>query len=156
MPAESARRSPGLVVAGVVLQALAYLTLFYSAELSHYSAWLMIAGLAISLPGLILLAAPRQQSDLGWFRLSALMLGLILLLGFGGALLLPADTATDPLILGLPKRAALVLLGIGVVPFLILPAIHAWRFDAVGLDPEGLANLRRESARLRDDSRESP
>jgi hypothetical protein len=70
-------------------------------------------------------------------------LGLVLLAGFGGALLLPPETPGSPLWLGLPRRAALLVYGIGVLPALFLPLIYALTFGASVLDQAELAELRR-------------
>lgn len=53
---------------------------------------------------------------------------LILTGAFAAALLLPA--ASEPLVLGVPRRAAIVLYGIGVLPALVLPLAYALTFDA--------------------------
>lgn len=149
MPTDSPSRSPALVVIGVSLQAVAYLLLFFFDPAPPAAAWLMILGLALSLPGVVLLGAPRRAGNLTWLRLTAGVLGVVLVAVFGAALLLPAEGPDGPLLLGLPRRASIVLLGIGLLPFLILPVVHAWKFDDEGLDPAALARLREEAARLR-------
>lgn len=52
---------------------------------------------------------------------------LILVGAFAAALRLPG--AGEPLLLGLPLRAAIVLYGVGLLPALILPLAYALTFD---------------------------
>jgi hypothetical protein len=75
---------------------------------------------------------------------------VIPLIGFGAALLLPAETATGPLWLGLPRRAAMVLLGIGLLPLFVLPFAYARDSGDVQLDADALSALRAEAIRLRE------
>ena len=149
MSAERGRRSPSLIVLGVSLQAVAYLVLILNDSGTAVAAWLMIIGLALSLPGVIVLAAARNGRNSIWFGVAALLLATIFLLGFGAALLLAPESVEGPLWIGLPRRAAIILLCVGLLPFLILPTIHAWKFDDTGLDPEALASFRIETESLR-------
>ena len=68
---------------------------------------------------------------------------LILTGAFAAALLLPA--AGEPLLLGVPRRAAIVLYGIGLLPALVLPLTYAITFDA-DLTDEDIERVR-EAAR---------
>jgi hypothetical protein len=55
---------------------------------------------------------------------------------------MPAETGADaPLWLGLPRRAAIVLYGIGILPLFLLPFAYAWTFDAMTLSEEDLARV---------------
>lgn len=77
----------------------------------------------------------------GWLLSIALVLVAVVAC-FLAALLLPPDTATGPLWLGLPPRAAIILYGVGVAPLLILPLAYAWHFERLTLSADGLAHLR--------------
>jgi hypothetical protein len=65
------------------------------------------------------------------------------LLAFGLALLLPADEAPGAALwLGLPRRAALVLYGAGLLPALVLPLAYALTFDGSPFRPDAVERLR--------------
>ncbi len=71
---------------------------------------------------------------------------LIIVGGFLAVYLLPADTVANPsLFFGLPRRAAIVLYGIGLVPLLAMPFAYALTFDDITLSEDDLARLRREA-----------
>jgi hypothetical protein len=63
------------------------------------------------------------------------------------ALALPPETEGAALWLGLPRRAALVLYGIGLLPVAILPVAYARTFDSLTLRPEDLERIRAARAR---------
>jgi hypothetical protein len=68
---------------------------------------------------------------------------LLLVVGFLAALYLPAETAAEPsLWLGLPRRAAIVLYGIGVLPLIVMPIAYAMTFDDATLSAADLEALR--------------
>lgn len=72
---------------------------------------------------------------------------LVLVSAFGLALLLPAAEGPGAvLLLGLPRRTAIVLYGVGVLPLLFLPVAYAASFDAPALSDDALARLRAEAA----------
>ena len=50
--------------------------------------------------------------------------------GFVGVLLLPAPVAGGPLLLGLPRLTAILLLSVGALPLVVLPIAYARAFDA--------------------------
>jgi len=102
----------------------------------------MILGVAtvmIALTALGIVNSQRIGSSLGIVLASTFIL-LILILG--AALLLPPEVGDGTgLLLGLPRRAALVVYGIGILPLFILPIAYALTFEGeVELDSvEGLA-----------------
>jgi len=63
--------------------------------------------------------------------------------------LLPGEGAGSPLWLGLPRRAALLVYGIGLLPAFVLPLCYALSFDAAVLSRAELDRLRSELAELR-------
>jgi hypothetical protein len=70
--------------------------------------------------------------------------GLVILASIGAALMPGTpESAASPLVLGIPRRAAIVLLGVGVLPMVVLPALFAWTFDGSPFGAERLAALRR-------------
>ena len=56
--------------------------------------------------------------------------------GFVVVLLLPAPVAGGPLLLGLPRVTAILLLVVGAMPLVVLPIAYARAFDAEVMPPE--------------------
>lgn len=92
----------------------------------------MILGIALLLASSIGLGATRRGRLSGPARLAALFLFLWLIGCFGAALALPDDRIT--LLLGLPVRTAIVLVGVGLVPLAVLPVLFARDFAEDGDD----------------------
>jgi hypothetical protein len=65
---------------------------------------------------------------------------------FALALALPegpgGGTVGEPLLLGLPRRAAVVVYGVGLLPVFVLPIVYALTFDAQTLRAEDLERVR--------------
>lgn len=108
----------------------------------------MVLGVALLMPGGVLLGAWRPGRNHRRLVVVAAGLGALLLLVFGAALLLPDAGSAEALLLGLPRRAAIVIYGAGILPILWLPWAFARDFRDFGLDEERLAEIRRECARL--------
>ena len=101
------------------------------------------------------LGAARTGRSLGGLRRLLVPFGLVLLImlvAFAAALLLPA--AGEPLLLGLPRRAAIVLYGVGVLPVLILPVAYALTFDELTLTEEDIERVREAASRAEPEARE--
>jgi hypothetical protein len=77
-----------------------------------------------------LLGAVRRDGRVGSVAISVAVMGLLV----GGALvyaILAADPgAAEGLVLGIPRRAALVLYGVGVAPLVVLSVVFVRTFDA--------------------------
>lgn len=146
-----AKRVALVVFAGsALLIASAYASAFLTGEPPGWAAWLLAVGTALSMVSAMALGAARE-GRLGW-RLAvvfALVLGVV---GGGFALLLglPAADPADPTLwLGLPPRAAVLLYGVGLAPFFIVPVAYAWTFDAGTLSEADLERVRRAAAEAR-------
>ena len=61
----------------------------------------------------------------------------------------PPPVAGAPLWLGLPKGAALVLYGVGLLPLLVLPLAYALTFEGQTLSEADLERVRRAASGLR-------
>jgi hypothetical protein len=138
---------PGILL-GALAIALAYGAAFLPGA-TTVAPWLMMVGIALLVCSLCLLGTRRR----GGARPLALLIGLallalVLLGGFGAALVLPPEGAAAPLLLGLPRRAALLVYGIGLLPALFLPLIYAFSFDAAVLSQAELRELRSQLADL--------
>jgi hypothetical protein len=100
------------------------------------SPWLFVAGLSGLLPSLLWVALRRRSAGL------VVLLAIMLAIGLAGTLVLPPESTSDSLILGLPRRAALLMYGVGLLPGLVLGILFALKFDKMVLTRERLAELR--------------
>ncbi len=120
-----------------------YATALATGRVPAWSAWVMAVATSFSLLATMTLGAARAGRPLGGLRrvLAPFAVVLLILLGaFAAALLLPA--ADEPLLLGLPRRAAIVLYGIGILPVLILPVAYALTFDELTLSEKDIERIR--------------
>ncbi len=127
----------------IVLIAAAYASAFLPGEPPGWAAWLLAAGTCLSLVAMMVVGAARN-GRIG-VRLAAAF-GLVLLVvagGFAALLALPPAEPGDPTLwLGLPPRAAVLLYGIGILPFFIVPVAYAWTFDELTLSDADLERVR--------------
>ena len=116
----SERFSISLLTIGALLVALAYVLTFAGA--ASVAPWLLAAGATLVLTGIGLLGAGERAP-----RLSAAVLVCCALTfaGFATALLLQPHVVGGPLLLGLPRATALMLLLTGAVPLILLPLAYA-------------------------------
>ena len=103
----------------------------------RWASWAMALGVPLDLVATMVLGAARRgrvpASTLAAFAL----VGVMLAGGFALALALPDDLGADePLWLGLPRRAAVIVYGVGLLPVIVLPVVYALTFDAQTLRPE--------------------
>ena len=89
------------------------------------------------------LGATRGNRGLGSLKLPFAFVFLVLAAGFCLALLLPSK---EPLMLGLPLRAAIIIYGIGLLPIIILPVAYAITFDTQTLSEADVARVREIAA----------
>ncbi len=132
-----------LFALAIALIAVAYGSAFLPGAPPSWAAWLLAAGTCLALVSMMAVGAARNGRVGG--RLTAAF-GLVLLVvggGFGALLALPPADPGDPTLwLGLPPRAAVLLYGIGVIPFFIVPVAYAWTFDAFTLSEADLERVR--------------
>lgn len=136
-------------VAGVLAVALAYGLAFLPPGAARWAPWIMAAGIALTMASAMALGASRPGRPLGalgWVFAGAFVL---ILGGFWLALGLTPAGGGEPLWLGLPRRAAILVYGIGLLPVFLLPVAYAMTFDAVTLSDEDLARFRRAIAELK-------
>ncbi|MEP6589778.1 MAG: hypothetical protein ABJC19_01230 [Gemmatimonadota bacterium] len=139
----------GGVVVGLGLVLSAYLGAWVSGAAFGPGVWVMVAGVVVLLPSTVVLGGLRRGQGSRAVWVAALYLFLVLALGFGAALLLPAETVDGPFLFGIPLRAAIILFGVGITPSLVLPIAYAADFDRVALGASELTRLRAECERLR-------
>jgi hypothetical protein len=129
--------------------AVAYASAFRPAGAPGWAPWLLATGVPISLVGVMVLGAARAGRLPTSLALAFALVGLMLAGGFGLALALPASGAAEPLVLGLPLRAAIIVYGVGLLPVFVLPAAYALTFDAQTLRAEDLDRVRVAAAEWR-------
>lgn len=130
------------IVLGVVAIGAAYASAFLPGDPPRWAAWLFAMGMTTALVATIALGALREGHGLGRLVIPFVIVTLLLVGGFAVMLGLPDDLGSnEPLLLGLPRRAAVVLYFIGLLPTLILPVAYALTFAEQTLRPEDLARV---------------
>jgi hypothetical protein len=134
-----------LIFFGTALVAAGYGAAFLPERSQALEAWALLIGMTVLLIGLMLLGARRPGASLGRLAIPLGLTAVLIAGGFAAALLLPAETAGEPLWFGLPRRAAIVVYGVGLLPVLVLPLAYARTFDTHVLRPEDLDRIRASS-----------
>jgi O-antigen/teichoic acid export membrane protein len=139
----AARIGLASLVLGTVAAAAAYLSAFLPGDPPLWGALAMVLGIALMSVGSMALGAARAGRPLGRLAWALALTFVILLLCFGLALLLPpgGDRGAG-LWAGLPRRAALVLYGVGVLPACFLPLAYAMTFGERTLDAGDIERIR--------------
>jgi hypothetical protein len=126
---------------------IAYASAFLPGGTPGWAPWLFMAGTSVMMVATMAVGAAGREG-IGPLRLPFALVLMVLLGGFGLMLALPpADPADPALWLGLPPRAAVVLYGIGLLPFLLVPVAYTWTFDRLTLRPGDLERVREEALR---------
>ncbi len=135
------------ILLGAMLVLAGYGFAFFQ-NASPVAPWLLACGIAMLLASLVWLGiATESLAGRRGRRAIVLALFLVLMGGLGGALL--PSGAQEGLILGLPRRAALLLYGVGLAPGLLFGVAFAAGFDRLVLDRARLETLRKEIAQGR-------
>jgi hypothetical protein len=91
----------------------------------------------------MILGATRGNRGVGPLKLPFAFVILMLVIGFGAALSLPAtEGPLSRLWLGLPARAAIVIYVVGLLPIFVLPIAYALTFDTQTLSAEDVERVR--------------
>lgn len=136
------------LVLSVAAIGFAYASAIVAGGMPTWSAWVMAIATSVAMVATMALGAARTGRVHGGLGRLLLPFGTVLLImlgAFAAALLLPA--AGEPLLLGLPRRAAIVLYGIGILPALILPITYALTFDQLTLTDEDIERVREAASR---------
>lgn len=153
------RRALVAIVVSTCLLAAAYASAFMPGPPPAWSGWLFAAGTTGVLLATLTLGAARRDRGLGRLVIPFVVMFVLLGGGFLTVFLLPDGLgAAEPLVLGLPQRAAVVLYVIGLLPTIVLPVAYALTFADQTLRPEDLERvleLARQS-RLRAESEKIP
>ena len=106
---------------------------------------LLIVSIATMMVATMVIGAARGDS-IGRLAVPLAFTWIVMVAGFLAAYWLPADTAANPsLFLGLPRRAAIVLYGVGLLPLIAIPFAYAFTFDDATLSDADLERLRGEA-----------
>ena len=148
-PARATATSPvlrgalGGLLAATLAIAAAYGAALLPGDTPAWAAWAMALGVPLALVSTVVLGAARGGHVPRRLLVPFALVGLLLVAGFALALALPGSLgAAEPLLLGLPRRAAIVVYGIGLLPIVVLPIAYALTFDAQTLRPEDLERVR--------------
>lgn len=91
----------------------------------------------------MILGAARGRRGIGPLKMPFAFVALVLVIGFGAALALPAtEGPLSTLWLGLPARAAIVIYGVGLLPIVVLPIAYALTFETQTLSAEDVERVR--------------
>jgi hypothetical protein len=138
------------VFLGALAVGLAYAAAFFPPPFPSAAPWLMLLGITLLVFSLLILGTRRPGRPVSVGVVLGLgCCALVLLLGFGLALALPPETAGSALLLGLPRRAAVLVYGVGLLPALVIPLAYALSFRTTVLEQRELAALRARLAACR-------
>jgi hypothetical protein len=130
------------LIAGTVGIAISYASAFFGPTAARFGAYAMAVSLPVSMVGMMVFGAARSGRPLGRLLWPIALVSVLVTGGFLLALLLPADTADGPYWLGLPRRAAIILYGVGLLPLFVLPLAYALTFDTQTLTDDDIARVR--------------
>jgi len=142
--------------AGIAAIAIGYAGAFGSHGTPAWAPWLLALGIPAALGAIMILGATRGDRGVGPLKIPFAFVILMLVIGFGAALALPAtEGPLSRLWLGLPARAAIVIYGIGLLPIFVLPIAYALTFETQTLSAEDVERVR-ELARVNQAERDTP
>jgi len=108
-----------------------------------WAPWLLAVGIPVALGAIMILGAVRGKAGIGPLKFPFAFVILILVIGFGAALAMPAtESPLSKMWLGLPARAAIVIYGIGLLPIIVLPVAYAMTFATLTLSAEDVERVR--------------
>lgn len=136
------RNSLIALLAGTLACAAAYASAFLPGDPPAWSPWALGIGTAVVMVAASALGAARADTGVGRLKLPFAIVLLIVAGGFAAALVMQTPGENPRLFLGLPAGAAIVLLGIGILPLLVLPIAYALTFEEMTLSEADLARVR--------------
>lgn len=136
----------GALFVATLLIAAAYVGALVASGVPPWAPWALMIGTSTSMIAMMVLGASRRGAGLGRLAVPFAAILALLLVGFGAVLVMPAEGPASALWLGLPRRAAVILYGIGVLPLFVLPLAYAFTFDSLTLSEADLARVRQARA----------
>lgn len=132
----------GLFV-GIAAIATGYAAAFSPRGTPTWAPWLLALGIPVALAAIMILGAARGRRGIGSLKIPFAFVALVLVIGFGAALALPAtEGPLSTLWLGLPARAAIVIYGVGLLPIVVLPIAYALTFETQTLSADDVERVR--------------
>lgn len=130
-----------LLTFGSLSVALAYgVTLVGVAE--HAAPWWLAVGITAVLAGLATLGAARRGRRTPILLVTIVITFVSVGVGFLVPLALAAPDASTPLLLGLPRPTAILMLFVHAVPLLLMPLAYAAAFEREVLGADDIARIR--------------
>lgn len=143
------RSSLILLVAGLLLVATGYAAVLFDVATAA-GPWALAIGSAAVLTALLRLAARRAQRIPRMLHVATLVVFVATTAGFCLALAAPEAATDGPLLLGLPRITAILLLLVGLVPLIVLPIAYASAFDRDVLSAVDIERIRAAAGRSHD------
>jgi drug/metabolite transporter (DMT)-like permease len=137
------RASLAALFIGIAAIAAGYAAAFTPSGTPSWAPWLLALGIPIALGAIMVLGAARGRRGIGPLKVPFAFVVVMLVIGFGAALALPAtEGPLSKLWLGLPARAAIVIYGVGLLPIVVLPIAYALTFETQTLSAEDVEKVR--------------
>jgi hypothetical protein len=137
------RAGLSLLVLGLLAIATAYTALLANA-FTHTAPWWLALGTSSVLTGMAVLGIARRGRATPLLARALSVCCASVAVGLVVPLLLPPPVAGDPLLLGLPRPTAILLVLAGLLPLVLLPIAYAVAFEREVLSEGDLADLRRD------------
>jgi hypothetical protein len=134
------------LLASTVLNGAAYVAALIAGSVPAWTPWALMIGTSTVMLATMVLGASRNGRGIGRLVVPFAAMFVVLLVGFGAALVMAPESAASPLWLGLPRRAAVILYGIGVLPLFVLPIAYALTFESLTLTEADLERVRAAKA----------
>ena len=132
----------GALLVSALLIGAAYVGALVASPVPQWAPWALMIGTSTIMLATMVLGASRRGAGIGRLVVPFAAIFTVLIVGFSAALVLPAESATSPLWFGLPRRAAVILYGVGVLPLFVLPIAYAVTFESLTLSDEDLERVR--------------
>jgi|KBSMisStaDraftv2_1062788.scaffolds.fasta_scaffold647650_2 hypothetical protein len=132
----------GALLVSALLIGAAYVGALVASPVPRWAPWALMIGTSTIMLATMVLGASRRGAGIGRLVVPFAAIFTVLIVGFSAALVLPAESATSPLWFGLPRRAAVILYGVGVLPLFVLPIAYAVTFESLTLSDEDLERVR--------------
>lgn len=139
-----------LIVSAILAIGAAYAGTLWSAAAPAFAPFALAYGIAASMTGMFVLGAARKGRLAPGLWAAFGVVFVVVCGSFWLALGMPAaEGAGGALLLGLPRRTAIVLYGVGVLPMILLPLVYALSFDQGILSDDDVKRVREAHQRLR-------
>lgn len=137
------------IVLGTVGIAVAYGSAFGPPAVAAAGPWIMAVALPVMMVALMAFGAVRAGQPMGALAAPFAIVIVLMAGGFLAALALPPDRANGAYWLGLPRRAAVIVYGVGLLPMFLLPLVYASTFDALTLGDADIERIRAQRVTTR-------